>query len=596
MIARSLETVLMGLVIAFGWGGPLYAETVTAPLNGTVSFGTASAAADTLRVNAGSHTVEANNATKVQGHPNSHITVVGSEGSGVVHVADVILREGESLYRVSGTLKTEGEGEGPPPTWTSEYNRGQARILLEVNGLGGADNKIKLGPDGANLTVKIAGGGDGTSYEVTLGFNGVGEVGFGTNPVTVSGGSGSATVVLTGVMVGELEITGTATNAQDGAVDAEVIGFLVEIQANDTEAANDDYVQIKSTHPAKRFEVNCRARLTGDLPAEDQEVVLVSPDGRLRFPTAATTQLSMPKSGDWVSFKISGESGSAALNDALISARQGGNDGAELGTQDVTVFWFDQASMTVTRGGTYGFGGGFYTVPLNPPAVSYKASARIRPQGVDCNAPQVTSLRVGIMQDIWTPGVTATTVYTNPKMNWAAGVPAGTPIGLHSSLTYSAGFAPTVSIPVNDGEPGAHPLYTQRAVALTRPHGCMGAVDAISNDTPRHPAPAVYSISIVGPGGNELGTAEYTLANATRTLEFRAYTVVYNTSTEDFSALREAQWSLDLDHVAGKNKATVKADAQAGRTPSTGPQANSVAKTQVTNASPGSIIVPFVAP
>lgn len=116
-------------------GSRAYAETATAPLNGTVSFTTGSATADTLNVDSGSKTVKAKDAVKIQGHPNSRITVVTVEGTGTVHVADVILRDGDSLYRVTGTYGGSGGsgGGGGPSIWTADYNKGAGRILLAIN-------------------------------------------------------------------------------------------------------------------------------------------------------------------------------------------------------------------------------------------------------------------------------------------------------------------------------------------------------------------------------------------------------------------------------------------------------------------------------
>jgi len=145
---KRLTLTAIGIGVLLFCGSKVSAETVTAPLNGTVSFQSGSAASDTLNVNAGSKKVKATGATKIQGSANSLISVVGNEGTGVVHVANVILRDGESLYYVTGTFTedTEEGGEGNPNnTWSSSYNGGsQAKIILEVNADGQADDAFPV--------------------------------------------------------------------------------------------------------------------------------------------------------------------------------------------------------------------------------------------------------------------------------------------------------------------------------------------------------------------------------------------------------------------------------------------------------------------
>lgn len=221
---KQLTLMALGIGVLLLWGNHVSGETATAPLNGTVSFQATSAPADTLNVDSGSKTVKATDATKIQGSPNSRITVVTAEGSGTVHVADVILRDGDSLYRVTGTY---GGGGGGPAIWNADYNRGGARILLEVNQTGNTDNVILPGAKGATLTVTLAGVSAG-NYSVTLSKDsGSGTVTFPTNPVTFTG-AGSKTVDLTGGTSGNVTIKGTCTGLTDGTVDAVVSSLAVD--------------------------------------------------------------------------------------------------------------------------------------------------------------------------------------------------------------------------------------------------------------------------------------------------------------------------------------------------------------------------------
>jgi len=218
-------------VAVFGIGALLLcvsnisADEPIAPLNGTVSFQNASASNDTLKVNAGSKTIRATQAMKIQGHPDSEITVIGTAGSGpAVPVANVIKRDGESLYRVRGAYDGGGGGGGSPDSWHANYNRGGGRIILEVNP-GYPTNTIPPTTNGGTLRVtltNVPSVSQNTPYTVSLSqISGNGAVAFPTNTVTFTG-PGSRTVNLTGVTPGDVKIKGTCTSSHTGIADGEV--------------------------------------------------------------------------------------------------------------------------------------------------------------------------------------------------------------------------------------------------------------------------------------------------------------------------------------------------------------------------------------
>ncbi|HEV2681001.1 MAG TPA: hypothetical protein VGV14_10915, partial [Rhodanobacter sp.] len=95
----------------------------------------------------------------------------------------------------------------------------------------------------------------------------------------------------------------------------------MEIEINNTPAIDDDLVQLKWEHPVKRHIVHCRIRVPTP-SAQSTTVVITNPDGRLRFPNVAdtTTTVSVPADGSWASFDIAGQTGSNAMNDAVIQA------------------------------------------------------------------------------------------------------------------------------------------------------------------------------------------------------------------------------------------------------------------------------------
>jgi hypothetical protein len=155
-----------------------------------------------------------------------------------------------------------------------------------------------------------------------------------------------------------------------------------------------------------------QAFLVPPLPSSDQHIVFTNPDNHILFPEAAAVELDLPKDGSPRSFNISGETGSGALNDTVIEARQGHAGGELCGEEDLTVFHFDDASVNITVGGVYrAVNLGTFTLylptqivgglPAPARGVTYSVQARIRPAGVNCgSSPQTSNLRIGILQNL----------------------------------------------------------------------------------------------------------------------------------------------------------------------------------------------------
>jgi len=355
----------------------------------------------------------------------------------------------------------------------------------------------------------------------------------------------------------------------------------VEIQINNTGTANDDIVQVKCDHPAHRHKVPCQIKLVSGA-AHDHQITLGNPDGRLRFPEVGDTtkNVTLPVSGTWVAFEISGESGSAAIGDAVIEARlaatcpDGGASavGDLKGTKPGTVFWFDTAQMTLTQGGNYSLTGG--TFRAAGVAVSFSAQAAIKPTGVDCTAPQVKDLRISIMQE--TSNQLITVNWSSPVATWNAAAPHPTSVtvstNVRQTITFNHGI---VTEPVNDGVDGAYPLYSQSANALKPPGGCAGSAAATSNDNPGQTGLGNFVRNLTS-GATIIGTATWSLVNVTRRQDFRTFCVVFNTVTQTYCSLRQATWSLNLDSAgaAADQHAVVTADAAASADPATGTTAN----------------------
>ncbi len=347
----------------------------------------------------------------------------------------------------------------------------------------------------------------------------------------------------------------------------------VEIEINQTPATSDDIVQLKCEHPSHRHTVPCRIRLVDPLPPGPVTVVLINPDGHLRFPNSADTTraLRLPANGSWVPFDITGETASTAKDDAKIEAHRDSAGGAVVGTKDVTVFWFDQAKIDITATGTYSITGGrFTTIPDH--AVDYSAQARIRPAGVDCAAPQVKDLRIGIMQNKPIPGIREVTWDTPAIDAWYHGVASGTTVSVPSTfrLTFPVVLRPTDFWGMsNDSDDFVAPLYDQPGKpggtvdpdSLKPPIGCAGGTAATSFDIPSTSAPATFLSPAPARSADGEAAANVVykrLVNVTMKLIYITWAVVYNTVTEEFCTLRERTWVLDVDSAgAAPQRASV---------------------------------------
>lgn len=339
----------------------------------------------------------------------------------------------------------------------------------------------------------------------------------------------------------------------------------MEIEINDTPVVNDDLVGLKCEHPPHRNIVNCRIRATSACPTAST-VVLTNPDGRLRFPNPAdtTTTVTVPSDGSWAAFQISGERGSNAIGDAVIEAHCNTATGALKAKKGLTVFWFDELKVEIATPGTYSVTGGRYTT-TGGRAASYSVSAKIKPAGVDCAAPQVKDLRVGIVQNV-RAGPRLTTEWDSPTIAWTAGVAAGT------TVTVPAKMQELRNRPVlaNDSEASVDPLYDQPgktgtldANSLKPPMGCAGGAVATSFDTPSNPTPPTFTAPAVTPAGTNVGTVTWRFLKTKIDNDFLTWVTIFNTVTNDLCILRERTWAVHADSSVAGLKATTGASDRA---------------------------------
>ncbi|WP_322044144.1 hypothetical protein [Paraburkholderia sp. J67] len=330
---------------------------------------------------------------------------------------------------------------------------------------------------------------------------------------------------------------------------------VLEIQINDTPTANDDCVQVKCDCMQHRHNAPCRIRLrkpgSGDITA-----VLTNPDGRLRFAGAGdtTTTVVVPGSGAWVSFEISGEKGSQAIDDAVIEAHRDSADGEVLARKPVTVFWFDQAKMDLKVGSAYAIGRDMYQ-PQDREGITHSAQARLQPDGLDYSASPLSVLKVGIVQNDMTNGFSGETVWGNPTIEWYLDVPPGTktsvPAQYHEVWN-------TVGIN-NDTDPYSTPLYDQPGTpedpnhwehSTMPPINCPGGGPTLSADGPATPTDDARTQTATDTDGDEVGTVTYPVTRYRVSGKFMVWTVIFNTKTKEVCPLRQRGWSVDATSSA----------------------------------------------
>src|SRR5262249_33921181 len=152
----------------------------------------------------------------------------------------------------------------------------------------------------------------------------------------------------------------------------------------------------------EKFLVPCLINLIGP-SKKPVKVTLISPNKRLLFIDSQdySQDLKLPANGKPVDFVISGETVSKDIGDAKIQVIGPGAADGIVFEKDVTVFGFDQAQILVTPGGRYVLTKTKDLTkkeyhPNNGQTVSFSATATLIPAHLDCNAPQIANLLIGI--------------------------------------------------------------------------------------------------------------------------------------------------------------------------------------------------------
>jgi hypothetical protein len=387
----------------------------------------------------------------------------------------------------------------------------------------------------------------------------------------------------------------TVTATCEGTTKTVTVRVLeVSIQVNNTPSTKDDVVQLKSHHPPyRRFKVPCTITLRGPAANPLRIVLTQNPDRRLGFVGPGGTidvikTLMLPKNGVR-KFEITGEKASSTLGDATIQARLTIPVGPVVAEKNVTVFSFDQAEISVKQEDDYELASGRFG-PKGI-AVRFEAKARLRPEGLDCTAPQIKNLRVGIMQEVSASQVRLE--FGSPRFvrKGHVHVDAET-VRTAKTVLYDIELEapPPVCDVVNKR---AAPLYSNSRPALKPPTGCHRAGSATSSDDPKR---------IISPhqkllyqGGRQVGRMEWQINYVTWNVFFRTFCVVIdvieaarNKRTKKFCALRQTTWNLQIDSRKNNQHADVKDhDDLATADPSTPPPfAIDAEQTRITEGPP----------
>jgi hypothetical protein len=364
----------------------------------------------------------------------------------------------------------------------------------------------------------------------------------------------------------------------------------MEIQINNTDRSDDDLVQLNCSYPQHSHIVKCRIRAMTPT-TNDSTVILSSPDGNLLFPSEPQATVVVPRDAkQWAAFGISGNKPSTSIGDAVIDVRCNSAAGKVITTKAVTVFWFQARLVLQTNVQAqkrapgklpikHGYRvienkrGKFYWQYTHEPededAVGFSATAQLRPTGLNCKAPQIAPLRVGIMQEVNAPTYQLVNTWNYPDEDyWNSSVAVGIKIKIPRQISEIWTYAPTVPGWVHDGS-GTSPLYrpdpgdpryndSLQPITSCDPKG----TPATCGDTPDHRATRSCTRlvdingNILQPGsgsnwvacvtwGHKTGVPAIQQIAMSHAENFRTYCVIYNIDTKQYCALRQASWNLN---------------------------------------------------
>ena len=392
-------------------------------------------------------------------------------------------------------------------------------------------------------------------------------------PLTAT--SGVTTLTIKGLKAGKTTLSGFVDKVKKTSVAVNVIGF--EIEVNNTAATDDDYVQIKSElielkDPKKDckhiFTTPCQVKVTG-YPPSDVAVTLVNSDDRLGFPTDQKITLTLPASGTWVAFSMTGQEKSKKVGDAKIELHHGGESDPVCKKQTATVFYFE-GKLTLTSDTPYVLSQ-HPTLPdyfifdpdftNNHVAMTMSAEAALKPDMSNCSAPQISPWRIGLAQNLvgyYRNQIT----YTVDHINWLPSVPSQTTVSVNNEIVYNR----TKVTPAQDTDAANDPFYTISTIQL--PTNCGGG-KSTDSDSPSLPVEKEKTLVVKDSKGTVLGSAVYRFKNCEIKRNWTTWCVAWEAGL-DVVPLRQADWYV-YAKSGNNSKAHVGGDGRAKSCPVTGP-------------------------
>ena len=323
---------------------------------------------------------------------------------------------------------------------------------------------------------------------------------------------------------------------QPGSQEAE---GSVEIEIRETSGTNDDLVPVLGSTP-------CRIRLQGAQIGMSVTLVSSKDNGnaRLSFYAYGITNngdgslpLSLPSNGNWVGFSIGGLIPSQSTGDAVIEAHKDSASGTTKKTAAASVYWFKDPKMTVVAGSAYTISKTATQIALQNSgyAVDLTSGIKLMPSSSLSNAPQLSDLRLGIVQIVNSAATTADYLarFADPT--------TGAPTEKSKTLQYSL---PYPAADVANGTPG--PTYVVPTSLANETHN--------TTDTPLDQVERIVAVT------EPTGTLYYKTDAMNFVGSFSDWCVLYNNSTGGVQSFTQYGWDLAVNDLS-LNKVVPKATA-----------------------------------
>lgn len=353
----------------------------------------------------------------------------------------------------------------------------------------------------------------------------------------------------------------------------------MEIDINDTAAANDDVVRLGAKTPARQFWIPCALYFNPPSQGSDVQVNITSLLGEVGFSandpsngsgftngnngySASLSNIAVKADGTKTFFWITGIKSSANVGEEQILVADS-SSGVSYASQFATVFWFRSPQDSKDISGQMSLSGGTAYAATNVivegqsqtqlatqgEAISMTSWAIVAPSGLDYTVPQLASLEVGLEQNI---GGTARTMhYANPVITWnqqqaqndAAILAAENPPQNVQTQPEPQYVDSSQKVTVNyvsdtEDDPGASanvPFYDRSAMQLISADKASKSIDLPYLDAD----PAYKITNVTDQLGNVVATITYTLTQMGIAYYFRDWCTIADNGN---SVKGQTQW------------------------------------------------------